>query len=78
MKKRSATKRYQEAIHHFYNVVNEGRPFTVEAAAEWAIANGLWPAPGVRDSAEAGAAWDARFAEIVAAPVAIEIRVFEE
>ena len=41
-----------------------GRPCTMEEVSEWALANGFYPVPSIRDDAEKCAAWDLRFVEV--------------
>jgi hypothetical protein len=57
-------KRLQDAFHFYYETIAGRRPVTMDEVAAWAIEHKLFPVPGVRDSAELGAAWDARFERV--------------
>lgn len=61
-KKRTGSARYSD-LTTLWGQLNE-RPFTIEEVVAWAKELGLLPVPNVRDSEEAGAAWDTKFAEV--------------
>lgn len=63
MPKTTKQQRCIAAFEHYRTLIGN-RPWTSEEVAAWMEANGLEDVPGVRDSPEACAVWDARFEEV--------------
>ena len=62
-KKRSQTKRLQDATDVYYQL-HGPKPFTMEQVAEWMEANKLLPVPTIHDCAGWGEQWDKALDEL--------------
>ncbi len=61
IKKTTKNERYVAIVDAWRAKYQPSGPFLMEPITEWAIANDLAPAPGVRDTSEEIEAWEKRF-----------------